>query len=735
MQENVNIPDSTITTNLSFRQLVLMNMQQLTNFPYIEKDFDALTDYELLCLVVKFLNDVIANQNEQNDSITRMYESFLALQTYVNNTKDTLEDAFNTLDNYVRNYFDNLDVQDEIDHKLDEYVADGTLEHIIASYLQTQKIYNTALEMIADADNLVDGLNVQTLGYFSKNDGGGAFYQITDTESLTDYQVSVGTLYATLMKEDEMNLTQFGISETSEDITEELNDALSYCSSNKIKLIIPENTYMLKVPKTKTTDTYNYSYFIELLDDTNIVGKSKDLSILKVDSSASTYTSVFFNDSTKKNITLDNFTIEQYYESGDNMSLTDRGNIKCAIVMYGQVSNVKVKNMFFKNCCGVNTLAFNNASSENIIIENNYFDYHHVVDVNHYDRSIVYCECHDYLVTNNKVKGNFETLGGIECHGYNGRCENNIVEKCFTSIHIAPRFDETICSANIIVTNNILKDNATSIKLWENTHPSSTIDCKGITITNNDIKMSGYVFNQNFWLSVGDHRAESLTGITINEYTSNHDFSDIIIANNSLVVNDYSSYSQYVTVGSGYCSGISIAGANDVSNVQIVNNYIEGWAGAGISTGSFNTAIVKNTDNVIITNNTILNVGTGAENQIVYKSPISLKYGVINNMIIRNNNIIKTDSNYNAYVSIYNQTNASSTRTNLYCDNNVIYSVIAGQYAITNNSLKNIIIDRGATADRPINANKGDTYYDTEINKLIVYNGSAWINVDGSSLT
>ena len=42
MQENVNIPDSNITTNLSFKQLVLMNIQQLTNFPYIEADFDAI---------------------------------------------------------------------------------------------------------------------------------------------------------------------------------------------------------------------------------------------------------------------------------------------------------------------------------------------------------------------------------------------------------------------------------------------------------------------------------------------------------------------------------------------------------------------------------------------------------------------------------------------------------------------------------------------------------------------
>ena len=30
----------------SFKQLVLLNMQQLTNFPYIEKDFDAITDYQ-----------------------------------------------------------------------------------------------------------------------------------------------------------------------------------------------------------------------------------------------------------------------------------------------------------------------------------------------------------------------------------------------------------------------------------------------------------------------------------------------------------------------------------------------------------------------------------------------------------------------------------------------------------------------------------------------------------------
>ena len=192
MQENVNIPDSNITANLTFRQLVLMNMQQLTNFPYIEKDFDALTDYELLCLVVKFLNDVIINQNEQNNSIISMYNAFLALQTYVNNTKDTLENSFNTLDNYVRNYFDNLDVQEEINNKLDDMVEQGTLQEIIYQFLQSNVAwcFDTVSDM-KNSTNLINGSYARTLGYHSKNDGGGSTYKIRNITNDDIVEVNV----------------------------------------------------------------------------------------------------------------------------------------------------------------------------------------------------------------------------------------------------------------------------------------------------------------------------------------------------------------------------------------------------------------------------------------------------------------------------------------------------------------------------------------------------------------
>ena len=74
---------------------------------------DSLSYYELLCKVVKYLNDVI----EDSD----------AMKTNIGN----LLTAYNELQDYVNHYFDSLDVQEEINHKLDEMVESGQLLDII----------------------------------------------------------------------------------------------------------------------------------------------------------------------------------------------------------------------------------------------------------------------------------------------------------------------------------------------------------------------------------------------------------------------------------------------------------------------------------------------------------------------------------------------------------------------------------------------------------------------------
>ena len=51
----------------------------LENFPFIESDFDAVTDYELLCKIVEYLNKVITNENcltaEMQEIILKLNEA------------------------------------------------------------------------------------------------------------------------------------------------------------------------------------------------------------------------------------------------------------------------------------------------------------------------------------------------------------------------------------------------------------------------------------------------------------------------------------------------------------------------------------------------------------------------------------------------------------------------------------------------------------------------------------
>ena len=84
----------------------------LQNFPFIEEDFDTLKNYELMCKIVEYIKkNIIPVVDEHTEQI----------------------------DNLL-NWFDNLDVQEEIDNKLDEMVEDGTIEEILSELLVYNKL-------------------------------------------------------------------------------------------------------------------------------------------------------------------------------------------------------------------------------------------------------------------------------------------------------------------------------------------------------------------------------------------------------------------------------------------------------------------------------------------------------------------------------------------------------------------------------------------------------------------
>lgn len=114
--------------------------------------------------------------------VSRMYAKINQLIGSVNNQNTTIADyiqKFIDLKDYVDTYFNNLDVQSEINNKLDQMASSGQLANIIAQYLQAQAVFgfDTIAEMSA-SENLANGAICKVLGKTNYQTGDGAFYKI-----------------------------------------------------------------------------------------------------------------------------------------------------------------------------------------------------------------------------------------------------------------------------------------------------------------------------------------------------------------------------------------------------------------------------------------------------------------------------------------------------------------------------------------------------------------------------
>lgn len=122
---------------------------------------------------------------------------------------EELQNLFIELKNYVDNYFEDLDIQTEINNKLDEMAESGELTEIIAQYLQLASIfgYDTISDM-KSAENLTVGSICRTLGRNTYNDGYGDFYrvrQLLSTDTIDDYNIVSFTNLPTLVAERILN--------------------------------------------------------------------------------------------------------------------------------------------------------------------------------------------------------------------------------------------------------------------------------------------------------------------------------------------------------------------------------------------------------------------------------------------------------------------------------------------------------------------------------------------------
>lgn len=142
---------------------------------------DSLSYYEALCALNRFIQTNVIEVINNNAVVT---------EDYAKNVKELQE--------YVEHYFDNLDVQEEINNKLDEMAESGQLSDLIAQYIGLGALvtFNTLGDLI-ESENVNVGTKCKTLGKDEINDGYGAIYTISESGEI----LLENGLYATLIND------------------------------------------------------------------------------------------------------------------------------------------------------------------------------------------------------------------------------------------------------------------------------------------------------------------------------------------------------------------------------------------------------------------------------------------------------------------------------------------------------------------------------------------------------
>lgn len=149
---------------------------------------ETMSYYEMILWFTKYLGEtVIPAINNNAEAVTEVQNLFIELQDYVNN------------------YFENLDIQTEINNKMDEMAESGQLADIMAQYLQLAcTISFDTLNDLKEADNIVNGSICFILGEETYNDGKSAYYKIrtiTTNDTIDDYNIVALDVSNTLVAE------------------------------------------------------------------------------------------------------------------------------------------------------------------------------------------------------------------------------------------------------------------------------------------------------------------------------------------------------------------------------------------------------------------------------------------------------------------------------------------------------------------------------------------------------
>lgn len=200
-----------------------------------------LPPFKKMCMTVGNLPSSFMESMTYYEALEWLYQYIdKEIKTAINTNSEAvseLQNAFVILKNYVDTYFDNVDIQTEINNKLDEMAESGELADIIAQYLEVASVlaFDTKASLKA-AENLVNGSITKTLGDISYNDGKGNFYKIrtiTSGDVIDDDNILALTNYPTLIAE---KMPDYRINTINSQITT-INNTLTRMNTRKAIII------------------------------------------------------------------------------------------------------------------------------------------------------------------------------------------------------------------------------------------------------------------------------------------------------------------------------------------------------------------------------------------------------------------------------------------------------------------------------------------------------------------
>lgn len=624
----------------------------LENFPFIEADFDALTNWQLFCKLGKEMNKIINTMNNLGQGMENfsqeLINSFNEFTTEINTTVEDYITRFNQLKDFVDNYFVNLDVQEEINNKLDYMVDEGILQEIIATYINSNALFcfDTVSEM-KNATNFVDGSFAKTLGFYNKNDYGASFYKIrnkTENEVIDEKTVIEinENLVAELLIEKIMCVNQYGAK--GDGVTDDSVSINKAFSNSKISeyIFAPNSIYMVKgyedgQPQGGTNG---------IRETTGLVVHSNSIINLNFSKiKIITNSRQNYNAFTLKNI--ENVIIKNGYIEGDNATHTGvTGEWGYGIALM-KAKNIQLENLTITKCWG-DGINLNNSTgsagsdNENVFINNCICD-----DNRRQGMSIESVK--NMLVQNSKFINTGYSIYTAPCSGvdieppnYN-LCENITFDNC---IFANNRRSGLIATNSTIINHIIIKNCELTNNVQESSSDHANLSItRGQYINIENCKIGNTDRVTNMYLRTlhnGTEQEHNYFNLKNNKIINTHllfrpiksDYVDFNFENNEFIANyDMNTYMIQNDANSGYTENNKNVNLNILNNIfktgkdnlLLCHIYCGTFENSGI-----NKINIKNND--FYYSNNILKIGTefvADSNKFILskKVPISILSG------------------------------------------------------------------------------------------------------------